>query len=341
MKNRSILIAGYGSIGKKYVEILSKKNIQLIVFDPKKFKSKNKKIIFLNDYKTLIKEIKKRKVRIAIISSLANTHYKNFSLFSKIGINKILIEKPVTNNLCEYMKIIKYSKNKKLSVGTHFKWSVLKLNEIIKKIEDKNNLGKPLQFNTQGGANCLATGGIHWIDFFINHFKIYDEKIEIFSNLSLDKINPRGKDFYNIGGSILLKHKTKGSAIFTYNNQSRLAPLQTILYTSHMLKFDILGNYKIYRTNKNLDNLKITRYGVPKIIRSGNFLNKKVNSINLIIDNLLHKNKPLVPLTKSIKTFKIFVGVIISNRKEKLINYKAIDQIAKKEKFYNKNLKFT
>ena len=41
MKNRSIVIAGYGSIGKRYVEILSKKNIQLVVFDPKKFKNKN------------------------------------------------------------------------------------------------------------------------------------------------------------------------------------------------------------------------------------------------------------------------------------------------------------
>ena len=28
MKNRSIVIAGYGSIGKRYVEILSKKNIK-------------------------------------------------------------------------------------------------------------------------------------------------------------------------------------------------------------------------------------------------------------------------------------------------------------------------
>ena len=267
MRNKSIVIAGYGSIGKKYADVLLKKNFDIIVFDPKIINKKNNKIIFLNTYKLLLEEIKKRSIKVAIISSLANTHYKNFNLFVENGIDRILIEKPVTNNISEYNKIINFKKKKNIFVSTHFKWSAIKLHKIIRKIENNNKLGKPLQFNTEGGANCLATAGIHWIDFFINHFKINDNKIEIFSNLSLDKINPRDKSFFNIGGTILLEYKKKASAILTYNNYSRLAPLQTLLYKSHTLKFDIFGNYNLYRTDKKLDDLKITRYGVPKLIK--------------------------------------------------------------------------
>jgi len=341
MENKFVVIAGYGSIGKRYAALLLKKKFKLIIFDPKISKINYKNITFLNNYKKLATEIKKRKVKTAIISSLSDTHYKNFLLFIKNGITRILIEKPVTNNLNQYTKIINYKKNKKIFVTTHFKWAALNLNKIIKNIENKNNLGKPLQFNTEGGANCLATGGIHWIDFFVKHFKINDNQIEILSNLSLDKINPRGKSFFNIGGSILLRYKKKATAILTYNNQSRLAPLQTLLYKCHALKFDIFGNYKIYRTEKKLDNLKITRYGVPKLIKEGNFLGKKTDSTKIVLNNLLKGKNPLVSLEKSIKTFKIFIAVLISDKIKRLINYKMINKIIKKEKFGNKNLNFT
>ena len=112
MRNKSIVIAGYGSIGKKYADVLLKKNFDIIVFDPKIINKKNKKIIFLNTYKLLLEEIKKRSIKVAIISSLANTHYKNFNLFVENGIDRILIEKPVTNNISEYNKIINFKKKK-------------------------------------------------------------------------------------------------------------------------------------------------------------------------------------------------------------------------------------
>lgn len=341
MENRFVLLAGYGSIGKKYAALLIKKKFKPVIFDPKILSIKNNNIIFLKNNKKLSAEIKKRKIKIGIISSLSDSHYKNLLFFVKNGISKILIEKPVTNNLKHYRKIIDIKKNKKLFVSTHFKWGAINLSTIIKKIEKKNNLGTSFQFVSEGGANCLATGGIHWIDFFIKHFQIYDDQIEILSNLSLDKINPRSKFFYNIGGSFILKHKRKGTAILTYNNQSRLAPLQTLTYKCHSLKFDILGNYKIYRTEKKLDKLKITRYGVPKLIKEGNFLKNKKDSIEIVLNNLLRDKNPLISLEKSIKSFKILTAVLISDKIKRLINFKMFNKIIKKEKFLNKKLNFT
>ena len=91
----------------------------------------------MKNYKKLSAEIKKRKIKIGIISSLSDSHYKNLLFFVKNGISKILIEKPVTNNLKHYRKIIDIKKNKKLFVSTHFKWGAINLSAIIKKIEKK------------------------------------------------------------------------------------------------------------------------------------------------------------------------------------------------------------
>ena len=265
MRKKSIIIAGYGSIGKRYASILEKKNFNLIIFDPKLTNKPKSKTLYLNNYPELSKEIKKNNVEIGIVSSLANTHYKNFKFFVKNRIDKILIEKPVTNNYSEFQKIINYKKKNKLFVSTHFKWSALNLHKIINNLESKEKLGRPFEFHSSGGANCLATGGIHWIDFFIRHFRINSNNIEITSRLKLDKINPRNNSFYNIGGTILLNHKNKISGILSFNNNSRLAPSQSLIYKSHLLKFDTSGNFKLYRTDKKLDRLKITRYGVPRL----------------------------------------------------------------------------
>lgn len=341
MNKKFITIAGYGSIGKKYAAFLKNKNYYVIVFDPKFPNNKvQKKITYLNDYASLSNQIKNKNIKTGIISSLANTQYKNFNFFVKNGINKILIEKPVTNNFSEFRKILNFKK-KNFFISTHFKWSALGLHKLIKKIEVDQKLGKPFQFNSFGGANCLATGGMHWIDFFIRHFKINDNNIDISSSLNLDKINPRDKSFYNIGGTVLLNCKNKGSGVLSFNNCSRLAPLQSLIYKSHLLEFDIAGNYRLYRTHKKLDKLKITRYGIPELKKKGNFFKKKDDSLNLVVLNLLYKNKPLISLDKSAKVFKILVAILISNKKKSSINFNNIENIIKKEKFYNKNLRFT
>ena len=82
----------------------------LIIFDPKLTNKPKSKTLYLNNYPELSKEIKKNNVEIGIVSSLANTHYKNFKFFVKNRIDKILIEKPVTNNYSEFQKIINYKK---------------------------------------------------------------------------------------------------------------------------------------------------------------------------------------------------------------------------------------
>ena len=70
-------------------------------------------------------------------------------------------------------------------------------------------------------------------------------------------------------------------------------------------------------------------------------MNLKINSLNLVVENLLNEKKPLVSLEKSIKIFKILVAALISNKNRKTIYYQNINQIIKKEKFDNRNLKFT
>ena len=106
----TVLIFGYGSVGKKYAKYFLKKNYNVLIFDPYK-KINNTKIKIFKSYKKLNKY--KDKIQYSVICSLAGDHYNNFFIASNLGIKNILMEKPLTNNFNELYKIKKIKKKKK------------------------------------------------------------------------------------------------------------------------------------------------------------------------------------------------------------------------------------
>ena len=335
------IVCGYGSIGKKYVKILKKKNFKVVIFDPKLKKIDSKEFIFVKKFKDINNSnVKISKSTIGIISSLSGNHLSNFVDLSNIGVNRILIEKPITDKLYDYKNIIKIRDKKKLFVSTHYKWRAEGLFKILLKIQKKYKTGKPFIFNCLAGSCCIATGAIHWIDFFSNFYN-KNEDLQIFSNYKFNKINPRGKMYNQIGGNLYLKpKKTNIEANFHFSNNSRLSPEITLLYRSHKIKIDIYGNYEVYRTPKNFDNLKITRYAKTNLIKKG-IMKISKNSINIVLDNLLKSKKPLINLEDSFYALQILFLSFLSNKFKKTINLKKFEQIFKKSNYYKKSFKFT
>ena len=120
----TVLIFGYGSVGKKYAKYFLKKNYNVLIFDPYK-KINNTKIKIFKSYKKLNKY--KDKIQYSVICSLAGDHYNNFFIASNLGIKNILMEKPLTNNFNELYKIKKIIKKKKIIFHSNHSWELYNL----------------------------------------------------------------------------------------------------------------------------------------------------------------------------------------------------------------------
>ena len=106
-----VLIIGYGSIGKRYHDIL-KTRYDVYLYD------KKIKLIKLSKQKNLKNFLKLNFIKFCIISSPPDTHFYYLNYFKKYNI-PLLIEKPLilTTQINKLDKIINHYRNKKVAVS--------------------------------------------------------------------------------------------------------------------------------------------------------------------------------------------------------------------------------
>jgi predicted dehydrogenase len=103
VKKKIIMLVGFGTIGKRYFNIIKKKNFEIIVIrkSNKKLIYKKKNICF--KYRDISK-ITLKNISLVIIASPLETHWKYLKFFLNKKID-ILIEKPVIENKSQFFKL--------------------------------------------------------------------------------------------------------------------------------------------------------------------------------------------------------------------------------------------
>ena len=106
----TILVVGYGSIGKRHLtNILARKNMEVIICtkrnDLKKRKKKNVKIV------NSIHEALSHKPTIAFVTNETSNHIKTSIELAKNGLD-VFIEKPVVKRISQLKQLIKISNQK-------------------------------------------------------------------------------------------------------------------------------------------------------------------------------------------------------------------------------------
>jgi predicted dehydrogenase len=213
---KTILIVGFGSIGKRHSNnILRTTNYKLIIFS-KRIDIKNQDFINFSKNKNRIKIISnfnqclKEKPSIAFITNETNLHI-TFAL--KLAQNRIdlFIEKPLSNNIKNIETLNKIAKKKKITimVGCNFRFypPIKKIKEMINKkiigkiisaqIENNSFLPDwhPDENYTQSYASRKSMGGgvtltqIHELDYLTWIFGNIKKSVSMggkFSNLNID-----------------------------------------------------------------------------------------------------------------------------------------------------------
>jgi predicted dehydrogenase len=144
------LIVGYGSIGRRHIENLSKlKNIEIIIYSKRKndkFLKQNKCIIYSS-----IRDCLKEKPDFAIITNETRFHIRSALTLAKSGIH-LLIEKPLSDNLRNTKKLFEIAQKKKLIVlvgcNLRFHPSIILIRNMIL----QGNLGKIISTHVENGS---------------------------------------------------------------------------------------------------------------------------------------------------------------------------------------------
>jgi predicted dehydrogenase len=323
-----VLVVGYGSIGKRHIENLSKlKNIEILVCTKRKydrFLKQNKCEIYAT-----LSDCVKENPHFAIIANETQFHVKTALFLAKCNIH-LLIEKPISHSLTKLNELLTIVEKKKLIVlvGCNFRFHPSLV--LMKNIILKGDLGRVISAQVENGSflpnwhsyenyqngyaarNDLGGGAvltcIHEIDYLYWFFGNIREVLSITGKFSDLKI--KSEDL----SAIILKFKNNiiAETHLDYFQQPSARNCK-IIGTKGSLTWNIESNtVKFYdiKNKKWVEKLKQKNYDLNKTY---------IKELNHMIECIEGKTKPINDLSDGIYTLKISLAIKKSSKLKKTL----------------------
>ena len=326
----SIAIVGHGSIGSKFNKELKQRGIptqSIFIID----QNNDLLNILKKDGHPCFNSIKSlekysESIKFGIIANWGPDHMNSANELLKLGCKRLIIEKPVSNNIEEVDQFEKIIKEKSIFATVHHHWKYLNLIVLIKTAELKYQLSRPVGVRLIGGALCLSTNGVHWCDFALEVLDSYPESI--LADLDIDYINPRDKTLAFIGGMCSYKMLNGSFIHVSYTNQNSQSARAEVVYRHGLIDICIKGKegkLKIYRRKEeDIERFsdKITRHGHLDFVGEMEFINKP--TVPNVLDDLLQGEVPKVSVERAKISLKMIIGAIQSNKENSRVQWDKI-----------------
>jgi predicted dehydrogenase len=220
MPNLGILV-GCGSVGKRHLSNLLLDHEMVIVVDSSESARvyveglKNKRITFRNNILSLSK-LELKESNCTILATYGPDHLSQAKFLVEGGVKKLIIEKPLTDSVADLFELKDLVDKNKVETYCNLPTLFGGMKSKLTEISTKYNLGELKGAGIFGGAECLATNGLHYLDS-INGV-IDENPIEVFANINDSRINPRGEKFSHLEGTVEWVYKSGFRLFFHMNN---------------------------------------------------------------------------------------------------------------------------
>jgi len=288
MSYKQVLIVGYGSIGKRYGQhLLNKSDVTVSVVEPALSAQEHAISLGFITYPKLNHEAFQTKYDYAIVSNWGPDHVHTTNLLIENSIKRITIEKPFCNNLLAGKELLANLSKAHVRCNVHFRWPYINLIGTINKLVSTYALGDVSSINVIGGAGCLSTGGIHWMDLACRLFKANPSLVSGVHNI--DSINPRSDQLGYVDGTCIYVFSNNKRLSFILDNNSSLSLEAKLFYKYGYISIDANSIIRVFKRDAKqieIASRKITRYGIPDLQQELMDLRNN-NSLDQVIDEMI------------------------------------------------------
>jgi len=277
-------IIGFGRMGKVYSQVFSSMNIDLDFVCDKKEVNVEKNVKVFRDYKVALES---SNVDGIIIATHGPTHFEIMKKAIEKEINYIVCEKPFTTSLKHADEIIDKLKTSKsrlvINYSRRYSQTYAKLKNDL---YQKNIIGKPRSVIITCGAGGLSAVGTHFFD--LCSF-LLQSKVKSVSAFPVDKNlpNPRGKEFKDPGGYVLLNFEDGARAFLDLGDDLGIKPVIEIIGEFGRIVVDEQNKTLVVSGRSTEDRKKpMNLYVLPNpIIKNDPFV---LESLDEMITTMLH-----------------------------------------------------
>ncbi len=217
------LLVGVGSIGRRHGRLMSERYEQLIVVDPNP-QSRDWAVDNLGEHVHAFHGLDEGLAAIgsrkstAVIATIGPLHRAVVEQVVGHGIKHIYCEKPLATSIADGYHIAELATSTKtrLIVGIQRRFNGLV--QQIREFAIGHLGGEPVAIVGHGGAHCLITTGMHWVDLAIDIFGEFPSSVS--GSGSPDLINPRGANLDFWQGTAVWAFSRGRMLTLSYSNQS-------------------------------------------------------------------------------------------------------------------------
>jgi predicted dehydrogenase len=213
-------LVGLGSIGKRHLKELSQRSDEVAVFDIKlhesSFVHEYKNVVFYSEWSIFARQVKD--YDFAVIATWGPTHESIFAKMAELGIKSILVEKPLESSIRKIDSINHIAKSHHIRVFENFHFRYSQIKSTLRILESRFNLGTLLQLNVSGGAKCLSTTGVHYLD--LCEWIKNERPNAVIADLESNFINPRSEALLVYGGLASWSYPSGFKLTMNFSNSS-------------------------------------------------------------------------------------------------------------------------
>lgn len=228
------------------------------------------------------------------------------------NVKYIYLEKPLAQSMadCDEMVNIIEKNNVHTAVGFYNDFLILTSN--LDRLVRDYRLGELLKISSQGGAVCLSTNGLHFID--LANLLFESEPKEILGKVNSRIKNPRGTEYFLHDGLGYILYANGEELLLSYNNKSLISPSMTLHFEYGNIEADhdsefihVRGYESDYRDRPKY------RYEKPVDIIEIRNDNNFFSFFHTIFSNLLNGGV-YCDIKRAQQAMKVLMGILISDK---------------------------
>jgi predicted dehydrogenase len=217
---KSAILYGCGSIGKRHLAELDKFCEKLTVVEKSTEVRQRIKIQYGEKIQTFesVEEVTESNFDVAVISTWGPDHLEHLEELSTFKPKFLFFEKPLESSLVKVDLIERKIRSMGIPAAINFHLRFSPLYQKLISLLKSQVYGDITNISISGGAKCMSTNGIHWLDFVSN--LIAEQPKSVFADLDFKQINPRAKDLAFIGGVSVWRYSQDRTLAIDFSNRS-------------------------------------------------------------------------------------------------------------------------
>ena len=215
------LLVGYGSIGNRHLNELLSNFERVHIIDSKFQPFSNRSELDIprtETYKSISELPASQSYDLAVIATWGPTHLQITESVLTRGAKFILLEKPVESSLAKVDQLEALIESYRVPAAVNFSLRYGPLMQLMTQLISLNDTGQLCHIIVSGGAKCIATNGIHYLDFFMQILN--ENPSSVISRITDSSINPRSKDLAYLEGIASFEFSRNRQLTINFSNKS-------------------------------------------------------------------------------------------------------------------------